>query len=175
MSSEYVAPARAPTDLDAIRAQDASNSLPAWNSSIAFQLGTALRTRLLTFPKDKPCVIDISTLTTPAHVLFRAVSHSGTLVDNESWVARKRQSVIRWGRSSWWLHVYFKGDEKAFADKMALGERAGEYAIHGGAVPVFVDNVDQPVAIVVVSGLKQEDDHMVVVEELSKLNAELRK
>lgn len=45
-----------------------------------------------------------------------------------------------------------------------LGERAGEYAIHGGAVPVRVEGVEGVVAVVVVSGLRQEEDHMVVVE-----------
>jgi uncharacterized protein (UPF0303 family) len=32
---------------------------------------------------------------------------------------------------------------------------------------VYVKNVDTPVAVVVVSGLKQWDDHMVVIEELA--------
>lgn len=42
-----------------------------------------------------------------------------------------------------------------------------QYAIHGGGVPIFVENCDTPVAVAVVSGLKQWDDHQVVVEELS--------
>lgn len=63
----------------------------------------------------------------------------------------------------------FKGDEVAFAAKNALtGERAGEYAIHGGAVPVFVKGVEGLVAVITVSGLAQEEDHGVVVEALRK-------
>ena len=49
---------------------------------------------------------------------------------------------------------------------MGLGEKATEYAIHGGGVPVYIKNCDSPVAVVVVSGLKQWDDHQVVIEEL---------
>ena len=62
----------------------------------------------------------------------------------------------------------FDGDEEKFGAKYALGERAGEYAIHGGGVPVCVRGVEGTVAVVVVSGLKQEEDHMVVVEGLER-------
>jgi len=65
--------------------------------------------------------------------------------------------------------VKFSGDEAAFAAKYALGGGAGEYAIHGGGVPVRVRGVEGVVGVVVVSGLKQEEDHMVVVEGLRAL------
>jgi len=60
------------------------------------------------------------------------------------------------------------GDEEKFAAKYGLGGSAGEYAIHGGGVPVRVKGVEGTVAVVVVSGLKQEEDHMVVVEGLER-------
>jgi len=59
-----------------------------------------------------------------------------------------------------------EGDEARFANKYALGESAGEYAIHGGGVPVKVKGVEGVVAVIVVSGLPQHDDHQVVVEGL---------
>ncbi|KAJ4378181.1 hypothetical protein N0V83_001015 [Neocucurbitaria cava] len=91
-------------------------------------------------------------------------------LDNDFWVARKRNTVIRFGASTWRLHnVFDGGDEEKFKAKNGLGEKASEYAIHGGGVPVYVKNVDTPVAVVVVSGLKQWDDHMVVIEELAKV------
>lgn len=62
------------------------------------------------------------------------------------------------------MHNKFSGDEVAFASKFGLGERAGEYAIHGGGWPVRVKGVEGVVAVVVVSGLKQDMDHMVVVQ-----------
>jgi uncharacterized protein (UPF0303 family) len=102
------------------------------------------------------------------------VTHSGTTLDNDFWVSRKRKSVIRFGCSTWQLHHKFNGgDEALFASKNGLGERAGEYAIHGGGVPVFVQGCESMVAVVVVSGLKQWDDHQVVVEEMGKLVAGL--
>lgn len=60
----------------------------------------------------------------------------------------------------------FAGDEKQFAEKYGLGQRAGEYAIHGGGVPVRVKGVEGLVAVCVVSGLKQHEDHGVVIEAM---------
>jgi uncharacterized protein (UPF0303 family) len=170
---EFKPLSEAPRSLDAIRAQELDSPLPYWNSSVAFQLGCALRTRLLSFPS--PTVIHISTPTTPPHVLFHAVTHSGTALDNDYWVARKRNAVIRWGCSTWALQNKFEGDEAKFASKMGLGERAGEYAIHGGGMPLFVKGVEGIVAVVVVSGLKQWDDHTVIVEELKGVCKALEK
>jgi len=98
--------------------------------------------------------------------MYYKVTHSHTTLDNDIWVSRKRAAVIRFGCSTWQLHNKYSGDEALFASKMGLGEKAGQYAIHGGGVPVYVANCDTPVAVVVVSGLKQWDDHQVVVEEL---------
>ena len=62
-----------------------------------------------------------------------------------------------------------EGDELKFREKYMLGDRAGEYAIHGGAVPIRVSDVEGVVAVCTVSGLKQDEDHMVVVEGLEEL------
>ncbi|KAJ2968166.1 hypothetical protein NUW58_g10279 [Xylaria curta] len=44
---------------------------------------------------------------------------------------------------------------------------AGEYAIHGGGVPIRVAGVEGIVAVVVVSGLKQHEDHGVIVDVIN--------
>ena len=69
----------------------------------------------------------------------------------------------------------YGGDEEAFKAKLGLGETAGQYAIHGGGVPVFIKGCDGMVAVVVVSGLKQWDDHQVVIEEMGKLKGEIER
>lgn len=89
--------------------------------------------------------------------------------DNEVWVARKAQTVFRFGVSSWYMGQKLKGDEKAFAEKFGLSPTdASKYAIHGGAVPVRVKGVEAPVAVVIVSGLSQDEDNGVVVEVLQE-------
>jgi uncharacterized protein (UPF0303 family) len=71
------------------------------------------------------------------------------------------------------MHVKMNGDEARFREKYMLGESAGTFAIHGGGVPVRVRGVEGVVAVVVVSGLKQEEDHMIIIEALTALRREL--
>jgi uncharacterized protein (UPF0303 family) len=66
--------------------------------------------------------------------------------------------------------------EAAFVKKYAIasangGAVADEYAIHGGGYPIRVRGVEGVVAVVVVSGLKQEDDHQVVAETIKEVVA----
>jgi uncharacterized protein (UPF0303 family) len=67
--------------------------------------------------------------------------------------------------------------EAAFVKKYAVpsangGAVADEYAIHGGGYPIRVQGVDGLVGVVVVSGLKQEDDHQVVAETIQAFVAQ---
>jgi uncharacterized protein (UPF0303 family) len=132
----------------------------------AWIIGNLLRERLL--PHTKPVVISILRSPPPLHhVLFQTTTGPGTAPDNDIWVARKARTVFRFGIPTWAMHVKFHGDEKAFAAKYGLGpEEAATYAIHGGAVPITVIGVEGVVAVVVVSGLKQDEDHAVVMEVL---------
>lgn len=114
------------------------------------------------------------TLANSTQLLFHCASGRGTLPDNDTWVARKRAAVLRWGASTWALHNKYRGDEGAFAAKFGLGERAGEYAIHGGGFPVRVKDVEGIVGVIVVSGLSMQEDHEVIVEVLEEYLASLK-
>ena len=63
----------------------------------------------------------------------------------------------------------FEGNEECFAAKFGISnEKAADYAIHGGAIPIRVKGVEGIVAVVVVSGLKQDEDHGVIVEVIKE-------
>jgi uncharacterized protein (UPF0303 family) len=158
-------PAFRTPQLETISQIEASLILPQFTAADAWRLGSALRERLLPIPT--PVVINIS-LANANQTLFHTATHSGVMPDNDVWVARKRKTVLRWGVSTWYLHCKFAGDEKAFAEKYGLGPSAGEYAIHGGGIPIRVKGVEGVVAVVVVSGLKQHEDHAVIVEVLKE-------
>lgn len=82
MIPQHVGISEAPRDVEAIRAQEKASILPYWNPDVAFKLGYNLRTRLLT--QERPAVVDISTISTPPHVLFHAVStHSHYYLDRD--------------------------------------------------------------------------------------------
>jgi uncharacterized protein (UPF0303 family) len=84
-------------------------------------------------------------------------------MDNSNWVRKKRNAVLRWNSSSWFLQCRWKGDEAAWASRYGLApDTAADYAIHGGGVPIRVQGVEGIVAVVVVSGLAQHEDHGVI-------------
>ena len=147
--------------LEEIKAEELSLQFQSFTADTAWTLGLIIRDSLRA-DHSTPTVINIA-LANSQQILFHACSRPGTTSDNDIWVTRKRRTVLRFGCSSYYMHHKFQGDEKAFADKYALGSTAGEYAIHGGGVPIRVRGVEGIVAIVTVSGLSQEQDHMAVV------------
>ncbi|KAI9711230.1 MAG: hypothetical protein M1820_002217 [Bogoriella megaspora] len=156
--------AEPPTDLSSIEQTETTLTLPEFTADTAWSIGNLLRKRLLPFPQ--PVVISIS-LAQNNHLLFHTATKSGTTPDNDVWVSRKRATVLRWGHSTWWMRRKYETDEE-FAFKTGLKERAYEYAIHGGGWPVRVDGVEGVVGVVIVSGLRQEEDHQVIVEVLKE-------
>lgn len=147
-----------------VKEQCDSFTLESFTTEDAWELGHLLYARLLPFAAQKPTLISIA-LANSGQVLFQTAVGSGTAPDNEIWVARKRSSVLRWGSSTWLLHCKYNGDEEAFRAKFGMSEeQAGKYAIHGGAVPIRVKGVEGIVAVVIVSGLKQHEDHGVIVD-----------
>ncbi|KAM4063203.1 hypothetical protein HRG_010237 [Hirsutella rhossiliensis] len=139
--------------------------LGSFTADDAWELGHLLHARLRPLAPARPALISISLASGGGAALFEAATGPGLTPDNAAWVARKRASALRFGTSSWRLGRRFAGDEAAFAAKYGLGpESAGRFAIHGGAVPIRVVGVEGVVAVVVVSGLKQHEDHGVIVE-----------
>ncbi|KAL4932651.1 chaperonin 10-like protein [Aspergillus undulatus] len=167
-----------PRDLAALESSP-STLFSAFTSSTAWTLGLALRNKILSLPTSqrKPALVSITLGSGPTpHIVFQCATEPGTVVDNDIWVRRKRNTVVRWGVSSWLMRRKMiaslgkeEGVEEAFVAKFALGSSSGgknadEYAIHGGGFPVRVKGVDGVVGVIVVSGLRQEDDHQVIVE-----------
>ncbi|KAJ5899590.1 hypothetical protein N7495_004334 [Penicillium taxi] len=183
------------TDPKVLVAQESSPeyTFKTFTAETAWTLGNALRTRILSLPSNqrRPALISIALATAPSergslHVIFQATTESGTVLDNENWVRRKRNTVLRFGLSSWTmrqkiasgLEVSATADdvEAAFVKKFGLNSASGavadEYAIHGGGFPIRVQGVDGVIAVAVVSGLTQEDDHQVVAETLKEVIAQ---
>ncbi|KAF1343923.1 hypothetical protein BDV97DRAFT_271632, partial [Delphinella strobiligena] len=149
-----------PTDLPTITQIDASLPFPTFDTRTAWEIGSLLRTRLQTFP-SATCISITLANNTP---LFYCATKPGTTPDNTFWVARKTKTVLRFGVSTWFMSNKFQQDEGAFAAKYGLEDSAGEYAIHGGGWPVRVKGVEGVVAVIVVSGLKQDQDHQIIVQ-----------
>ena len=161
-----------PTRPSEIEKIDSSLQFSTFTAETAWSLGSSLRQALLEF-KD-PAIIDIS-LAQNHHCLFHCATRPGTVPDHASWIVRKRNTVLRFGHSTWYMHNTFGGDQAAFAEKFSLGEQAGEYAIFGGGWPLRVKGVEGIVAVVTVSGLSQEQDHKVITDVIQKTLARMEK
>ncbi|ELU42018.1 hypothetical protein AG1IA_03957 [Rhizoctonia solani AG-1 IA] len=155
--------------------QEATLRFPSFTSNDAFQIGSIIRAKFLakhlpysafkaestissiasTVSSDEDklpewanrgIVVSISTFT--GHTLFACTVG----------VEGKRNVVKRFNHSS-----YYMGRKLAAAGKTqeAANLPFPEYATHGGAFPVWLQNApSSPVAVIVVSGLPQRDDHM---------------
>ncbi|POS70841.1 hypothetical protein DHEL01_v210765 [Diaporthe helianthi] len=120
-----------PSDVEALK-QDGGDSftLASFTHEDAWVLGNLLRRRW-----------SRSRSPTAGRSCSRPSRGPGVMPDNETWVQRERNTVLRWGCSTWLMHCKYDGDEGAFRDKFGMqvsADVAAEYAIHGGAVPIRV-------------------------------------
>ncbi|KAF9182991.1 hypothetical protein BGZ51_000758 [Haplosporangium sp. Z 767] len=86
----------------------------------------------------------------------------GTTVDNENWMRRKTNTVVRLQHSSYYIGRLLASKGQADMEKSYMVSMT-DYACHGGGFPLLIKNVGC-VGAIVVSGLKQDEDHAVVVE-----------
>lgn len=92
----------------------------------------------------------------------------GTAPDNDEWIKRKNRVVNRFNHSSYYMGIYYKSQDTTIAEKSLLDPT--EYAAHGGAFPLIIQNVGV-VGTITVSGLPQEEDHKLVVTVLQEFLA----
>lgn len=130
-----------------------------FNSSDAFGLGVFVKNTVEELFPEKNVAINISLMNN--QTLFHSVV-GVTSNDNDFWIARKKKTAMRFAHSSYYMRIA-KGDktpeEKYFVN-------ISEYAFHGGAVPIYLENFDYPIAILTVSGLKQHEDHLLAVNSI---------
>ena len=149
--------------LDILLEQEKVLQFTKFNSHTAWRIGSYLveasRKRGLSI------VVDINRC---GQQLFHWAA-DGTTVDNDRWVERKARTVVRFGHSSYYMGRRLASQGVTAAAKYFVSET--EYCFHGGAFPIILKGTGV-IGSVVVSGLKQEDDHDLVVQAMS---AALRK
>lgn len=92
----------------------------------------------------------------------------GTAPDNDEWIKRKNRVVNRFNHSSYYMGIYYKSQNTTIAEKSFLDPT--EYADHGGAFPLIIQNLGV-VGTITVSGLPQEEDHKLVITVLQEFLA----
>jgi uncharacterized protein (UPF0303 family) len=148
-----------PTDpgfpsLAQLAAEEEELQFTRFTNDDAWELGSALAAAARA--QGAPVAIDVRR---NGHQLFKAAL-PGATPDNDAWIERKARVVQRFGHGS--LYVGQRSREAGTTFEAEFGLDPEQYAAHGGAVPVTVRSVG-PVGVVVVSGLPQVADHLMVV------------
>lgn len=148
MSSEH---------LTQLLAQETELQFAQFNNETAWKLGYTIKQATEKFSAS--VAIEIYAF---EQVLF-SYAMPETSKDHQDWARRKRQSVLRYGHSSYYLGQYNASKQREFENQAHID--ASEYCAHGGSFPIRIKGSGL-VGAITVSGLPQEDDHILVVNTL---------
>jgi len=128
-----------------------------------FSNDTALNIGNIIIRKGKERNLNIAIEIVKGNQVIFHYSFDGTTPDNDDWLKRKINIVKRFHRSSY--YVKLKLESKGDTIESKYGMKKEEYAAFAGAFPLIIKNTGV-IGVISVSGLKQEDDHNLVVESL---------
>ncbi len=148
------------TDLDRIALQEERLVFDRFDAGTAWILGTRLKEAVEAIGKG--VAIDIQLHGQP--LFFLAMP--GTTPDNVEWARRKRNTVLRYHRSSYALGLELKQQQTTLSEKADIDAR--DYATHGGSFPLRLRGTGC-VGTITVSGLPQRQDHNLIVAVLADL------
>jgi uncharacterized protein (UPF0303 family) len=137
----------------------------AFDNERAVRLGLALYEAARS--RNVAVTIDVRT---PNYQIFH-LAMDGTTPNNDAWVTRKSNVVLRFHTSSYRLGRELARDDDTLEQRQCVDPE--EYAAHGGSFPIRVRGVGV-VAAVTVSGLPQRDDHELVVSTLEAFLSDAR-
>lgn len=153
--------------VEILKKQEQAAQFQSFSEEIAFDFGSVIYG--IARSKRAPVVVNIRTVD---RALFHAAM-PGATPDNDEWVRRKSNVVLRYHVSS--LHF---GDTLALKGRVInpdMGIDMMNYAAHGGSFPIRIKKACV-IAAVTVSGLPQLDDHRMIIEALDQyLKIELPK
>ncbi len=147
-------------EIEILKAQETVLHFAAFNAETAWALGCRIRELATQTPKPVAIGIWLASQT-----LFYTGT-SGVTPSNEDWLRRKRNTVLRFGRSSLLVGSELVRSGSTLEAKQGLG--LAEYAAHGGGFPLLLEGTGC-VGAIVVSGLTQREDHELVITAVSGL------
>jgi len=145
-------------DLRLIAEQERLLHFASFSADTAWAVGSALRAEALARKAGMTFEIQIA-----GRTLF-ACSTAGAAPGQVDWIRRKRNVVMRFGRSSYAVGLQLQLEGKTIEERHGL--TLAEYAMHGGGVPILLEGTGL-VGSVVSSGLDQRTDHELVVKAMA--------
>ncbi|MRW84426.1 heme-degrading domain-containing protein [Pseudoduganella sp. FT26W] len=143
--------------LQTLTQQEEELQFTAFSSDTALTLGL----KIVELAKAKQKIITVN-ITVNDKVLFHHAMQ-GAAADQADWIRRKNNVVARFGRCSFYIGIDHKHRGVAFDEIKYLDPQ--DYAANGGAFPITIKGTGM-IGTVTVSGLRQAEDHALVVEAL---------
>ncbi len=143
--------------LDDLIQQEHDLELLQFNQDVAWQLGSTIKQ--LAEAKGASISIEVYGF---GQTLFQ-FSMLGSSADQLDWIRRKRNSVLYYGRSTYYLSIYNENKQRVFETQPHVD--ANEYCAHGGSFPIRIKGSGL-VGSVTASGLASIDDHQLVTQAL---------
>ena len=137
--------------------QEKEAVLQHFNLADAYQLGEEVRKAAVGDPEQLVVTIQLG------RRLVYVRAGSQTTFENDYWAARKRNVVLHHEHSSMFVRLDNNADEEEYYRRNGLSHH--DYAIHGGAFPIFVEQVGM-VGVIAISGFPMEDDHLTCYQGL---------
>ena len=147
-------------DLAIVTQQEALLRLPSFSADLAWDLVYRFRQHALTLGAPMSFEVQIAGRT------LAACASSDAPAGQADWIRRKRNTVLRFGRSSYALSLELERDGQRFEQRHTLP--IADYAMHGGGFPIVLLGTGL-VGSIIASGLHQRQDHILVVTELARL------
>lgn len=143
--------------LEQLIRQETLLQFDCFSHEMAHQIGEHLYE--LAQSRQLPVSIDIQR---SGQQLYHA-SLEGSTLDNDHWIKRKSNVVLRFGRSSHYMSLFLEAKQDTLEQTYFLNP--DQFAAHGGSFPIRIKGTGV-IGAITVSGLPSEDDHALVVEVL---------
>lgn len=150
-------------DLRILETQEDLLQFSSFSANDVWRLVSGIRA--LADGRSKPVAVNIwMSGQTLFYAATMAANGRGVTPGNEDWLRRKRNTVIRFGRSS--LRVGLELERDGTTLDIRQGLPLADFAAHGGGFPLLLRGTGC-VGAIVVSGLTQREDHALVVEAIA--------
>lgn len=146
------------TDENEVQPMIKKIELDHFSNRIAFDIG--LKIVELAKSRNQHIAVEVSRLN---HTVFLFVDDN-LPADKHNWLRRKANVAKRFEESSLCVKNDLKEGQMSLEKTFGLDER--DFIAKGGSIPIFIKNAGM-IGTITVSGLRDEEDHNIIIESLN--------
>lgn len=146
--------------MEALLEQEQRLQYRQFDHDAAWALGCELRQ--LAHQQAAPVAIEVFAF---GQILF-SCALPGSFITNQQWIERKRNTVLEYGHSSYYMGCYNRNKGRVFEQQPHVDPH--RYCASGGAFPLRIMGSGL-IGAVAMSGLAEQDDHGLLVSALETL------